>query len=438
MKKLYIFSALAVAALGFTACEDDKEPVYSAPTEFVLNTPPMANQTLILQEGDLVNFTCSQPDYGVSLVTNYFLDMTTAEEFVEAEEGTESKPAVESNYYTLTPVTANQANFDVKAEDIAKLLCQSIGIDGFSSYPENGVAPFENVKFRVRANLTGVEGSEIASNVVSLAGIQVYNPFPAIPRFIYFVGAPNGWIEPSAGNADAFADWMLEETGVGTDVYEGSFEIPAGEQYFRFYNALKGWGGDNALPSIGPHGVDGENEMVTITSEPVAHTAVPGKGAWYTSTDWGGGAVTFTVDLSDPSAYKVTMAAGATVKENYVYLCGDFADNAKWVEPSEGNAPYYEDWRLIDRGGTGIYTNTFDIAAHEIYFRIYPALTGWGETPYAGGVNDGDNVGITLGQAYECVTGVGCWTFNWEGGQLTFTLDTNTGKMTVAPASVAE
>lgn len=66
MKKLYILASLAVAAFAFTSCEADKEPVYYAPdpATFVLNTPPMANQLYVLENGGTVNLTTSQPEIG--------------------------------------------------------------------------------------------------------------------------------------------------------------------------------------------------------------------------------------------------------------------------------------------------------------------------------------------------------------------------------------
>ncbi len=426
MKKLYIFAAIAATALGFTACEDDKEPVYSEPTEFVLNTPPMAGQTVILQEGDLVNFTCTQPNYGVSLITNYVLDVTTADEFVEAS-GDE-----EANYKTVNPAVANLANFNIKAEDLSKALLQLAGIDGYASYPTDGNPVYEDVKVRCRAYLTGIEGSEIASNVVTLTGVQVYNPYPAVPRFIYLVGNPNGWTEPSAGNANALEAWAIEETGVGTDIYMGSLSIPEGEQYFRFYLGLEGWGSDNALPSIGPNGVDGDNTPISFSDTPQVYKAVPGKGSWCTSESFAGGDVTFTLDMTEADNWTLTVVLGAMVKESYMYLCGNFPW-CNWVEPSAGNASQYEDLRLIDRGETGVYTNTFDLDAMDLYFRVYPELTGWGDTPYSSD-NGGADLTMTVGQAYNYVTGQGCWYVNWTGGELTFTLDTKAGTMTVTSA----
>lgn len=91
MKKFKYLIALAVAFVGFTSCEDDKEPVYHEPTEFILNIPALANQLYALENGMTVELTCSQPDYGYSAITNYGIDISLTEEFtVNEEDGTEN------------------------------------------------------------------------------------------------------------------------------------------------------------------------------------------------------------------------------------------------------------------------------------------------------------------------------------------------------------
>ena len=426
MKKSIIFLALAAAGFAFTSCEDEKEPVYNIPTEFVLNTPPMAESVYILHAGDVVEFTCSQPNYGYSAVTNYAVDFSAEEEFIDA---TEESPA---NYFTVTPVNSTSAKLQLNAEDIAKGICARHGVEAFVDYPEGGI-PAEAAYVRVRAWLTGVASSAIVSNTVALGGIEVYNPYPAVPGQIYIVGALTGWTEPASSNQEHYDNWKLDETGVGTNVYVGSFEVPAGEQYFRFYQSLSGWGEDGKLPSIGPAANDGDNTEVTITAEPSEWTAVPGKGAWYTSSDWAGGPVTFTVDLSDKNNFKVTMALGAVVKEDYVYLVGD---QAGWAEPNEGNASIYEDWKLVDVGETGVYTGTFTIREGDIYFRVYTELGGWDSSCY--GSNKGNGLVVVMDDPMTYIETQDNWLLKSEGVEYTFTLDTNEGTMTVSYPELPE
>lgn len=427
MKKLYLSASIAIAALAFTSCEADKEPVYQAPdpATFVLNIPPMANQLYILAEGTTVDLTTSQPDYGVATITNYSVDVTLDDDFIEATD------AQEANYKTITPKNPTQAKISLDAAVLDEAICQLKGITAFVEYPEAGLDPVK-VTMRAHAWISGVESSECVSNNITLEAVQLYNPFPEVPGFVYFVGSPSGWAEPNEANAGTYAEWSIEETGVGTKIYIGSVNIPAGEQYFRFYSKLAGW--DAPGVSIGSSDNPDHNEKVSFSSSATPLNPTLGKGNWLTDASWTGGEVTFEINLTDPAAPKVTAKQGKYAKEAYVYLVGSMAG---WAEPNADNASTYDNWKLVDSGETGVYTNTFDIPAGELFFRVYPELTGWGVTPYASD-NGGENLTMTLGNPYKCANGEGCWTFNWDGGKLTFTLDTKAEPATLTVKAAAE
>lgn len=435
MKKLYISAFLAVAALAFTSCEADKEPVYHAPdpATFVLNTPPMANQLYVLEEGGTIDLTTSQPDYGVATVTNYSVDVTLDDQFIEASEGKEA------NYRTLTPKEPTQAKISLDDATLAEYLCQLQGINSFMEYPEGGLAPVK-VTMRAHAWISGVESSQCVSNDIVLNAVQLYNPFPRVPGHIYIVGTLTGdfdnpksdgsindqWVEPAAANSEFYSKWSIEETGVGTKKYIGSVYVHEGEQYFRFYSKLDGWDADGT--SIGSSTNGEHNQPVTFSSTATSLNAVLGKGNWITDASWKGGDVTFEIDLTDPSNPVVTAKTGKYAAESYVYLVGDFGSG--WTEPKKDNADHFKDWRLVCSDGSGIYTNTLDINAANLYFRIYPELSGWGNTPYSSD-NGGQNLDVTLGSAMKCATGEGCWHLDWAGGKITFTLDTTADPATL-------
>lgn len=66
MKNKYILGALLICITSlFTACTDDNDsnPTLIQPTEFVLNAPAYANETVDLQHAADVAFTWSQPKY---------------------------------------------------------------------------------------------------------------------------------------------------------------------------------------------------------------------------------------------------------------------------------------------------------------------------------------------------------------------------------------
>ena len=59
-------AVLFIMGIAFTSCKEDTQPRLEKPTEFVLNTPPMASQTYVLHESDgqssEIVLTVSQPD----------------------------------------------------------------------------------------------------------------------------------------------------------------------------------------------------------------------------------------------------------------------------------------------------------------------------------------------------------------------------------------
>jgi hypothetical protein len=420
MKNLKLFIALAAAAMTFSACEDDKTPVYTEPTEFVLNTPALATQYYELASGGTIELTCSQPDYGYSAVTTYTVDVALEQPFTLSDDGT-------TNYVTIKAGTS--AAMSISADKVAEAICKLKGITDYASYPTEGLEAMP-LYIRAHASLSGVETSGIYSNTIVLQHVVCYNPFQQGGRQIYLIGAPQGWNI----NSDACT---LNETGVGTNIYEGAFDISAGEQYFRFYTTLGDWGSDGELPSIGSHPNDGDSSEVTITSQKTEYSAVAGKGSWYTSSSWEGGFITFTVDLNDMDNIKVTMQAGnhATTGLKFIYLVGA---PEGWNGPTEANAEHYASWKLYDWNGNGVYSNTFAIESGKAMFRFYTALGGWDENSLGAQAEDNPVEGEFTNNAFSgsYVEGKGSWSFpNWPGGNMTLTVDTNNKTVTFVNAS---
>ncbi len=379
----------------------------------MLNTPVLQEQYIELTDGSYLDLVASQPDYGYSAITQYSAEVSLDQSF--------------GTYETLSTTESTSARMTVKQADVAVAMCNLAGVtsqEEFDAY--FGTEP-RVVYFRAVAELSNIEDSRIVSNVVSYNRIVPYFAVPQ-PGKIYLVGTPSGWTEPSEANAAHYANWALSEANdaIGSKVYSGVFEIPA-QPSFRFYADLSGWDGG---ASMGSQEEDNPIE-VTIDEEFTAELVYPGKGS-FTFTNWEGGQMTITVDMSGAKP-QLTIQAGAheVITAKYMYIVGN---QASWAEPNEDNASTYSNWRIADKDNSGIYTGTFDLEvpsdADGWYFRIYPELTGWGSTPYSSSAS-GDNVDIVTGTAYTCYTGEGCWKLNWGGGQLKVTLDTNTNQMTV-------
>ena len=318
--------------------------------------------------------------------------------------------------------------------DLALVLCELHGFVDESTYQD---IPAEKVYFRAVARLTGVESSEIRSNVVSLNKVKLYFAVPT-PGYIWVIGSAGafgGWTEPSEANAAALQGARLFEpaNAIGSKVYSQTFNIPAGDVTFRLYVALTGWDGGDSW------GYKVEDAATTVELVDGAYSSpiVNGKGS-FTFAGWPGGDMTITADFSSSSpSINVVAGAAAPTVSSYMYIVGN---NADWAAPDESSASVYESWRIADKNESGVYTGTFELAEGSTpctsgwYFRIYSQLAGWGSTPWSASA-DGSNVDVTLGQALPCVDGEGCFCLNpCAPGKYTVTLDTNAKTVTVSAA----
>ena len=405
------------AVLGMASCSQDRDPVLQTPTEFVLNVPAMQNQYIELQEGDVLELVCSQPNYGYSAVANYSAEVSLTEDF--------------ASYETITPSDNHQARMALKQADIATALCTLHGVDSEDSYSAafpDGM-PFEKIYFRAVCQLDGVESSLIKSNVVSYNQVKGYFAVP-VPGYIYLVGSPEGWAGPTEANADHYADWRLFEPadGIGSHVYVGTFELPAAPM-FRFYTQLTGWDAD----SYGYQEADESTDFPETTGD-FTSPVVKGKGS-FNFPNVPAGKYTIVVDMSDMKNITFTMSAGeggGVVITKYIYLMGSLNG---WAAPSEENADKYADYRLADKTGDGIYVGSFNLAAGtDWYCRFVPALgedadTAWDVEQWGANANDGDNTDADFSMgAYTSpyVTGKGCWHFNVaDDCTVNITVDTN-------------
>lgn len=288
MKKISIFLACVAAVLGFTSCEQDRDPVYKAPTTFVLNTPALQTQYLNLTEGNTFELTASQPDYGYAAIADYSAEVSLNENFSTFEP------------LATTGASLHSACMVFNDADLAVALCKLHGFDSEETYQD---VPAERVYFRAVCKLNGVEGSEIKSNVVYLDKVKFYFAVPQ-PNFIYLVGQPEGWAGPTESNAAHYADWRLfeKQDEIGSGIYYGTFEVGADQTTFRFYTALTGWDAD----SYGSQVEDNAIEFPFVGNSASA-PLVKGKGS-FNWTGWPGGKMAIKVDMSVPNNFAVTVS----------------------------------------------------------------------------------------------------------------------------------
>lgn len=269
---------LVMLSLNFTSCKQDTQPRLNTPTEFVLNTPPMANNTYVLTEGDQFELTCSQPNYGLGTVTNYEVQVSLTEDFEE---------------YQALPAPDTQAKVMVSDQDFATAICSLMGAVDLDT--ADLFDPSErDVWVRLRAFVNNCDYSSIDSNIIKLSVIP-YFAIP-IPGQIWIVGDVNGW----AIN-DSKMTITEEENGIDSKIYTGVWNFTAEQAAngFRFYEALGDWGENGAKPSIGANPDNDDNAQISVDGNGVYSGAcVYGKGNWCI-TNWPGGDMKITVDLNN-------------------------------------------------------------------------------------------------------------------------------------------
>lgn len=423
MKKISILMGALALAGGFASCSDDDTPALNTPESFVLNTPPMADQYYELAPGGTIALSCSQPDYGFVAAATYGVEM--------------SLDKSEDNVYAIESNEPSQAAFTINQEAVAMGFCKLNGIETVDQWNElnPGYAP---IYIRATAQLNKGGVGLVKSNWIELKNVKPYFAVPA-PGFIYLVGTPSEW---SMDLTETLKNWRLyeDDKAIGSKIYTGVFNIPAGDVLFRFYTELDGnWDTFSYGPANNHNGdavaSDGAfNITCEFNADGEFTDGIKATKDNFHFPNWDGGQVTIIVDMSKEDAMTVTMVRGEhkPVVTNYAYMVGN---NGGWVVP-DAESVYATDWRLTDEGATGIYTGTFQMPADfggdgdKLYCRFYDALAGWGAAKWSAAA-DGSNVDAFSGIALPTVTGEGCFVLAGAAGHsVTVNLDANNNEVT--------
>ena len=423
MKKISILMGALALAGGFASCSDDDTPALNIPESFVLNTPPMADQYYELAPGGTIALSCSQPDYGFVAAATYGVEM--------------SLDKSEDNVYAIESNEPSQAAFTINQEAVAMGFCKLNGIETVDQWNElnPGYAP---IYIRATAQLNKGGVGLVKSNWIELKNVKPYFAVPA-PGFIYLIGTPSEW---SMQLTETLKNWRLyeDDKAIGSKIYTGVFNIPAGDVLFRFYSELDGnWDTFSYGPANNHNGdavaSDGAfNITCEFNADGEFTDGIKATKDNFHFPNWDGGQVTIIVDMSKEDAMTVTMVRGEhkPVVTNYAYMVGN---NGGWVVP-DAESVYATDWRLTDEGATGIYTGTFQMPADfggdgdKLYCRFYDALTGGGAAKWSA-TADGSNVDAFSGIALPTVTGEGCFVLAGAAGHsVTVNLDANNNEVT--------
>ena len=176
---------MALGLVVFASCSDDRDdnPTIVSPTTFHVNTPALADQYLDLAKSDIIELTCSQPDYGFPANTQYTVQVSLDENMAN---------------YKEVEQTFKGAKLEVNAALLASTLTTCAVEQGKTEADFPMDIP---VYLRVRAvmttvNGTPIEGTEIVSqNIVKLSRVHLLFSLPPvnIPSNLYLVGDFCGW-----------------------------------------------------------------------------------------------------------------------------------------------------------------------------------------------------------------------------------------------------
>jgi len=310
MKKINILFILLLCLIGFTSCEDSKDPIINSAAidgslSFKLNQPQYANYVLedANSTKDLDSLTCVQPAYGFTAAVTYSTQVCTDANFTAG------------TFQTL-PTTVNGEKVGVNVKEINKAI-----ISLFGKLPNPVVT--KDVYVRLKAYITDASYSTtkdslivkpLYSNVVKLR-ITPYE-FPLFPytdasitlRPWYIIGLGGKWDNNKAGLGASLiplnpvAGKKYDLNGDGEYTYTGYFSATTNFKLIRDIEAwspswamtggvLKLNGADNiTIPASGYYtitlnSIDNTMTMVAITTPPKTYASMGLIGAF---NGWGG------------------------------------------------------------------------------------------------------------------------------------------------------
>ena len=285
---------IAVAALTMTSCDSDRDdnPILNTDnmtTEFVLNTPAYAAQLIDLATSENVNFSWSQPNYGMTLATIYSFQMSLTGEFTDAvvdAEGNETTPA---SYADLA------GSFTTVSGGIAGKVVNNAILTLAGWEEESQVPASIPVYFRCKAKLADNNIPVVYSNVVKLTVVPSFKKVSSFEEFIYAIGDDSSWatVHPLISG---------EEDGLFTGVYTGFAYLNTEFKFRSHENSWDApdWGvgegegtlaaqaGNISVPAPGFYQMVADLDQMTYVLTPITSVGVVGPaqaGGWGEDTD---------------------------------------------------------------------------------------------------------------------------------------------------------
>ena len=282
MKKLFIYASLLAGILTFSACESDRDsnPTLLEPTEFVLNTPALADGVYDLDNATSIELTCKQPAYGYTAPVTYSVQISLNDSFEKAE--------------TLS-TTFNTAKMNVVASEMAVTLTNMLVAEGKreADFPMS-----TTVKLRLKGELSEGQGT-VYSNPIDLKVNLSYSLPPLeLPTQMFIIGDFCGW---NWDNAPA----MVPVNGAACTLWRMVY-FPAGSGFK--INQKTAWNGSE----VGFAGATVNDNAKAGVSDAGGNIGIA-NGGWYivvVKVEVDGNSYKYTIDLNEPAVYLFGPANG--------------------------------------------------------------------------------------------------------------------------------
>ena len=353
MKKLIYILLLAVVAVGFVSCEEDRDsnPIWNedAAKTFVLNMPAVAVNNVLDREGsDNVVFTTSQPDYGFPVSTVY----TTWVSLDGAE-------------YVALPTTSTSAVISIPAKEINEALLGLLG-DGDVSEPMP-------VKVKLTAALfADPEMGKAESNVIELPKVKVYVPKVEVTLLtkMHIVGgfaASEGW-----SKFVALAPAYSQE-----GMFYGVVYLAEGDEFK--INPDAGWKGNDM--GTGQITLDGDIAATCENGDKGSNLKMGSASGWYNvivKAKIANGAVQYTMSMIEAKVYIIGAAFGGVwEKSDDALFTAPATANGEWVSPAFTGSG---ELRMFIDCGIDWWKTEFTLDGdNNIFYRTMDIPSNWAE-----------------------------------------------------------
>jgi len=367
MKNLKIASGLLMAmALLAASCSDDRDhnPTALEPSTFVLNEPIYASNSIMLEKTTGIDFTWSQPEYGVPVVATYSVEMSTQPDFSDIPGVDDDGNSVMVSSITTLVSGLSVVKTSVTGKDINSAILKNYGIASYDDLTNALQSNGGSIPVYLRATSTFDEKT-IYSNTVSILTLPFYVE-PVLFTPYYLIGALNGW-----GTSSANMNALLYPSSDKEYSYTTQWTGDANLKFWETEN-WGDWGTAWSTP------IDGDNSPSgNLVKDGSGAMVCPEPGAFYTySINMGDNTYAWTkCENQTPTDYEVVSLIGV---------------NGDWETDYEMIQVYPHNWCL--QGFTFTAKTEFKFRANKAWDANWGVAVDTSETPYGAGKQNGDNI----------------------------------------------